>query len=85
MVRRASELGNIETVRIQKMENTTRKKFRLNRKDAIVFGVCSGIAQYCGLKAKTVRILTVLVGIFLTKLVIAAYVITWLIADSEED
>ena len=44
-------------------------------------GVCAGFAGYFGIDPALVRVGTVVTGLFFPKIVIAAYLIAWLVLD----
>ena len=44
-------------------------------------GVCAGCANYFGFDPALVRVGTVVTGLFFPKIVIAAYLIAWLVLD----
>ena len=44
-------------------------------------GVCAGCANYFDIDPALVRVGTVVTGLFLPKIVIAAYLIAWLVLD----
>jgi len=60
-----------------------RKKLTLNKDDAWLAGVCAGIARYFDTDPALIRVITVVCGLFLTKPVIAAYLIAWFVMDRD--
>ena len=44
-------------------------------------GVCAGCANYFGFDPALVRVGTVVTGLFFPKIVVAAYLIAWLVLD----
>lgn len=44
-------------------------------------GVCAGFANYFGIDPALVRVGTVVTGLFFPKIVVAAYLIAWLVLD----
>ena len=47
-------------------------------------GVCAGFANYFGIDPAIVRVGLVVTGLFFPKIVIAAYLIAWLVLDRRE-
>ncbi len=56
------------------------KRFYLIKEDAMIGGVCTGIAAYCNLDVTVVRFLTVLLSFVTSGAVLAAYVVVMLLA-----
>jgi phage shock protein C len=57
---------------------TQPKKLYRNTSDAVLFGVCSGIAEYIGVDATVVRIVYVLLTLFTVFIPgVLAYLIMW--------
>ena len=55
-------------------------KLYLDKQNAMLAGVCAGIADYVGWKPRTIRILWVIATIFWTPVMVAAYVLAaWLL------
>lgn len=46
-----------------------------------IAGVCAGFAGYFGTDPALVRVGTVVTGLFFPKIVIAAYLVAWLVLD----
>ncbi len=44
-------------------------------------GVCAGCANYFGFDPALVRVGTVVTGLFFPKIIVAAYLIAWLVLD----
>ncbi len=59
--------------------NTASTGKRLTRRthDKILGGVCSGVADYFGVDATLVRVLTVLAAVFSLGTAVVAYVVAW--------
>ena len=59
--------------------NTAGTSKRLNRRthDKILGGVCSGLADYFGVDATLVRVLTVIAAVFSLGTAVVAYVVAW--------
>ena len=49
---------------------------------AVLGGVCAGLARHFDLDALFVRLATVIAGLMMPKLVVIAYVVAWLVLDS---
>jgi len=58
-----------------------RPKLRRNPEDAVVGGVCSGLADYLGTDKTLVRIGAVVCGVIASKLVLLCYGVAWLVLD----
>ena len=69
------------------MTETTRQRPRLNlyldKRNGWIAGVCAGIANRLRLDPAVVRVAVIVTGLFLPKLVIAAYLIAWLVLDEQ--
>lgn len=67
------------------MTETTPQRFRfalyLDKRNAWIAGVCAGIAHRLRIDPAIVRVAVIVTGLFLPKLVIAAYLIAWLVLD----
>jgi len=53
----------------------------LDKKRAWLAGVCAGVARYFDTAPALIRVITLVCALFLTKAVIAAYLIAWFIID----
>lgn len=60
------------------------KKFNLDKRNAVLAGVCSGIANYTGIDTFWVRLATVLGTIFGIGSLVIVYIIVALIAQPQE-
>ena len=58
-----------------------RSRAHLDRKNGWIAGVCAGLANTFGVDAALVRVGVVIAGLFFTKIVIAAYLVAWLVLD----
>ena len=67
------------------MAETTPQRFRfklyLDKRNGWIAGVCAGIARRLRVDPAIVRVAVIVTGLFLPKLVIAAYLIGWLVLD----
>jgi phage shock protein PspC (stress-responsive transcriptional regulator) len=61
--------------------NRIKSRFQQDKENGWVFGVCAGAANYWHLDAAIVRVGVLVTGLFMPKIVIAAYLIAWLILD----
>jgi phage shock protein PspC (stress-responsive transcriptional regulator) len=55
------------------------RRLTRNRDDAMLGGVCAGVADYLGLDVTLVRVLAVLGAIFGFGSLIVAYVVAWIL------
>ena len=55
----------------------------LDKRNGWIAGVCAGIANRMRLDPAVVRVAVIVTGLFLPKLVIAAYLIAWLVLDEQ--
>ena len=58
---------------------TAPRRLTRNSQNAMVGGVCSGVADYFGLDATLVRVLTVLGVVFGLGSVAVAYIVAWVL------
>jgi len=58
-----------------------RRQLQLDRKKGWVFGVCAGLARYYRCDPSIIRVSVVICGLFVPKLMIASYLIAWLVLD----
>ena len=63
--------------------NRRHRRLRLDPREGWIAGVCAGLANYLNTDPAFVRVATVVTGLFLPKLVVAAYLIAWLLLDPE--
>jgi phage shock protein C len=61
--------------------NRIRSHIQLDSRNGWLAGVCAGVANYFNTDPAIVRVVTIVTGLFLPKLVIAAYLIAWLVLD----
>ena len=58
---------------------STARRLTRNTDDAMIGGVCAGVADYLGLDVTLVRVLAVLGAIFGLGSLVVAYVVAWLL------
>ena len=58
-----------------------RTSLHLDPKEGWLAGVCAGLAKSFGIDAAIVRVGVTIAGLFFTKIVIALYLIAWLLLD----
>ena len=58
-----------------------RKKLNLDSREGLLGGVCAGLARYLSVDPSWVRVGTLVTGIFFTKIVVASYLVAWLMLD----
>ena len=61
--------------------NGLRRRVHLDKDNGWVFGVCAGVANYVRLDPTFIRVSVLVTGLFFPKIVIAGYLVTWLILD----
>ncbi len=61
--------------------NRTFRRIHLDKDNGWFFGVCAGAAHYCHIDPAIVRVGVLVAGLFLPKIVIAAYLVAWLVLD----
>jgi len=80
--------GSIVKENNETMTNSTmnriRSTIRLDSRNGWLAGVCAGAANYFGTDPAIVRIATIVTGLFLPKLIIATYLIAWVLLDDEK-
>lgn len=59
----------------------TRRRISLDKENGWLFGVCAGLANYLRTDPAIVRVGVTVTGLFMPKMVIAAYLVAWLILD----
>ncbi|NJN52472.1 MAG: PspC domain-containing protein [Gammaproteobacteria bacterium] len=62
-------------------DTSPRRRLGLDAKEGIIGGVCAGIARVIDVDVSWVRVATVITAIFFTKIMIAAYLVAWLVLD----
>ncbi len=67
------------------MDNTANRRLLLDRDNGWIGGVCAGLARTLNTDPAIVRVATVVTGLFLTKIVVAVYLISWLLLDRREE
>lgn len=58
-----------------------RPRLRRNPEDAVLGGVCSGLADYLDTDKTLVRIGAIVCGLMVTKLALLCYGVAWLVLD----
>jgi phage shock protein C len=61
----------------------TQKRLTRNTHDKVLGGVCAGVADYLGVDATLVRVLTVVAAFFSLGTVVVAYVIAWALMPTQ--
>lgn len=62
--------------------NRVKQRVQLDKDNGWIFGVCAGISNYWGLDATFLRVGVVVTALFIPKVVIASYLIAWLVLDN---
>ena len=57
------------------------RSVHLDKDNGWCFGVCAGVANYWNLDPAIVRVGVLVTGLFLPKIVIATYLVAWLVLD----
>jgi phage shock protein C len=58
-----------------------KRRVHLDKDNGWVFGVCAGLANYVRLDRAFIRVGVLVTGLFFPKIVIATYLVMWLILD----
>jgi phage shock protein C len=58
-----------------------RSRFHLDKKGGWIAGVCAGLANYFHTDPAFVRVGVIVTALFLPKIVIACYLVAWLLLD----
>lgn len=58
-----------------------RSRIHLDKDNGWIFGVCAGLANYWRLDPALTRIGAIVAALFFPKVMIAAYLVTWLVLD----
>ncbi len=58
-----------------------RSRLHLEKKNGWIAGVCAGVADYFQTDPALIRVVVIVAGLFLTKIVIAAYLVAWLVLE----
>lgn len=61
--------------------NSSNARLELDSERAWLGGVCAGLARYLNLDEPIVRVGTVVAALFMPKIMVSAYLISWLILD----
>ena len=65
-------------------ERTTyvaKRRLTLDKDNGWVFGLCAGLANYLRTDPAIVRVAVIVTGLFIPKIVIASYLVAWLLLD----
>lgn len=66
---------------VQEYRARLRRRIGLDKDNGWILGVCAGLADYCRLDPAIVRVAAVIAALFLSKLVIAVYLLAWFFLD----
>ncbi|MDH3640755.1 MAG: PspC domain-containing protein [Gammaproteobacteria bacterium] len=61
--------------------NRIRSGIRLDKKNGWIAGICAGLANYLDTDPAFVRVGVIVTALFLPKIVIATYLVAWLLID----
>ncbi len=61
--------------------NRIRAGLHLDKNNGWIAGVCAGLAKYFDTDPAIVRVGTIVAALFLAKIVIAVYLVAWLVLD----
>ena len=61
--------------------DSVKRRVQLDKDNAWIFGVCAGIANSLRLDPTFIRVGILVCGLFFHKIVIASYLVAWLILD----
>ncbi|MEM7099399.1 MAG: PspC domain-containing protein [Pseudomonadota bacterium] len=61
--------------------NKIRKHIRLDKETGWILGVCAGLASYWRIDTAIVRVGATIAALFFPKIVIASYLVAWLLLD----
>ncbi len=61
-----------------------RRRFHLDRRNAWIAGVCAGVADTLRTDPAFLRVGLVVAALFMPRLIIAAYVIAWVLLDDRD-
>ena len=56
-----------------------------DKKEGWIAGVCAGIARYCNIDPSFIRVGLVVGAIFAWKIVLAAYIVAWILLPNRRD
>jgi phage shock protein C len=65
--------------------NRIRETLKLDSRNGWLAGVCAGLANYFTTDPAIIRVGALVSGLFFPKVVIAAYLIAWLLLDDIDD
>jgi phage shock protein C len=60
-----------------------KRKITLNKDRAWIFGICAGLADYLNLDPAIVRVMGIVGALFMPKIMVAGYLLAWLILDDK--
>ncbi len=63
--------------------NRIRASIKLDSRNGWLAGVCAGLANYFATDPAIIRVSALVSGLFFPKVVIAAYLIAWLLLDDQ--
>jgi len=63
------------------MTSEPRKRLLLDKGNGWIAGVCAGLARYLGTDPAFLRVGAVVAGLYFPKILIAAYLVAWVICD----
>ncbi len=66
------------------MYRRIRNTLTLDKRNGWIGGVCAGIARTTRTDPAAIRVALVIAGLFLPKLAIAAYLVTWLLLEPSQ-
>lgn len=66
------------------MYRRIRSAVMLDKRNSWIGGVCAGIARSTRTDPAAIRVVLVIAGLFLPKLVLAAYLLAWLLLEPRE-
>ena len=58
-----------------------RSRLHLEKKNGWIAGVCAGVADYFQTDPALIRVVVIVARLFLTKILIAAYLVAWLVLE----
>jgi phage shock protein C len=61
--------------------NRIKQRIQLDKNNGWIFGVCAGLANSMRLDPTFVRVGVIVSGLFFPKLVVASYLLLWLLLD----
>ena len=64
--------------------NRISSRLHLDKKNGWIAGVCAGFANFIDTDPAFVRVGVIITALFLSKIVIAAYLVAWLLLDDRQ-